>query len=221
MEIWTLGPLTEADRLRGKRPSQQIQAYIVSGGDRPSRAGGERNEIDGWSPDGRSLMFGRPPEFMAEAGLPKAIHIVDLKTKQVSTLPHSEGLFAPRWSRDGRHVVAAPLDQRKLMIFDFKTAEWRDLAGAGISVGFEGTCRPRCYNAQWSPDGRYVYVEGEGANVVRVALADQRVERVLELADLGPTVKDFTFDGLTPDGSVLLTIGSARADLHALEWRVP
>ena len=61
---------------------------------------GERNEVDlEWSPDGRSLMFGRPPDIMAEAGLPKAIHIVDLKTKQVSTLPHSEGLFGPRWSR--------------------------------------------------------------------------------------------------------------------------
>ena len=167
MEIWTPRWSPDGTRIAftGKRPGQPYKAYLVSrdGGVPQQVLAGERNEVDlEWSPDGRSLMFGRPPDIMAEAGLPKAIHIVDLKTKQVSTLPHSEGLFSPRWSRDGRHVVAVPLDGRKLVIFDFKTAEWRDLAGPGIGVGFEGACRPGCNNAQWSPDGRYVYVEGEG-----------------------------------------------------------
>ncbi len=208
----------------GKRPGEPFKAYLVSrdGGVPQQVLGGERNEVDlDWSPDGRSLMFGRPPDNMAEAGLPKAIHVVDLETKQVSTLPRSEGLVSPRWSRDGRHVVAMPLDSSKVMIFDFDTAEWKDLAGPGIGVGFEGACRPQCYNAQWSPEGRYVYVEGAGTNVVRVALADRRVERVLEVGDLGPTVNDFIFDGLTPDRSVLLSIRSESTDIHALEWRVP
>jgi hypothetical protein len=34
--------------------------------------------------------------------------------------------------------------------------------------------------------------------VIRVAPADRRVERVLGVADLGPTVKDFGFDGRPP-----------------------
>ena len=225
MEIWT--PRWSPDRTQiaftGKRPGQPYKAYLVSrdGGVPQQVLGDERNEIDlEWSPDGQSLMFGRPPDTMAEAGLPKAIHIVDLKTKQVSTLPGSEGLYGCRWSPDGRHVVAAPLDSRKEMIFDFETAEWSDLAGPGIGVGFEGACLPACNNAQWSPDGRYVYVES-GSNVLRVTPADRRVERVLGIADLGPTVKDFGFDGLTPDGSVLLVTGSGSSDIHALEWRVP
>ena len=208
----------------GKRPGQPYKAYLVSrdGGVPQQVLAGERNEVDlEWSPDGRSLMFGRLPDNMAEAGLPKSIHIVDLETKQVSTLPHSEGLYGPRWSRDGRHVVAVPLDNTKLVLFDFKTAEWRDLAGPGIGVGFEGACRPPCNNAQWSPDGRYVYAESAGINVFRVAPSDRRVEHVLGLADLGPTVKDFVFDGLTPDGSVLLGTGWGSSDIHALEWRVP
>jgi eukaryotic-like serine/threonine-protein kinase len=208
----------------GKRPGEPYKAYLVSrdGGVPQQVLGGERNEIDlEWSPDGRSLMFGRPPDIMAEAGLPKAIHIVDLKTKQVSTLPHSEGLFGCRWSPDGRHVVAAPLDCRKLVIFDFKTAEWRDLVGPGIGVGFAGACRPPCNNPQWSRDGRYVYVENAGSNVIRVAPVDRRVELVLGVADLGPTIKDFVFNGLTPDGSVLLVTGWGGSDIHALEWRVP
>jgi Tol biopolymer transport system component len=208
----------------GKLPGKPEKAYVVSheGGAPEQVLPGERNEVDvDWSPDGGSLMFGRLADAIGEAGLPKAIHIVDLKTKQVSTLPQSEGLFSPRWSPDGRHVVAMPLDGRKLMIFDFETAEWNDLAGPGIGVGFSDACRPLCNNPQWSMDGRSVYVQNLGTDVLRVALADRRVERVFEGADLGPTVKGFNFDGLTPDGALLLATFSLSSDIHALEWRVP
>jgi Tol biopolymer transport system component len=141
MEIWTprWSPDGTQIAFTGKRPGQPYKAYLVSqdGGVPQQVLGGERNEVDlEWSPDGRSLMFGRPPDLMAEAGLPKSIHIVDLETKQLSTLPRSEGLFGPRWSPDGRHVVAAPLDCRKLMIFDFETAHGatsRDLESAWAS----------------------------------------------------------------------------------------
>jgi Tol biopolymer transport system component len=210
----------------GALPGKPEKAYVVSseGGAPEQVLPGERHEVDvDWSPDGRSLIFGRPPDGMAEPGLPKAIHLVDLKTKQVSTLPHSQGLFAPLWSPDGRRVVAMPLDASKLMIFDVETAEWNDLAGPGIGLGFAGACRPHCHGAQWSPDGRYVYVSNLGTQVtevLRVAVADRRVERVLGLADLGPTVKSFDFTGLTPDGSLLLVINSGISDIHALEWRV-
>ena len=213
MEIWTprWSPDGTQIAFTGKRPGQPYKAYLVSrdGGVPQQVLGGERNELDlEWSPDGRSLMFGRPPDIMAEAGLPKAIHIVDLETKQVSTLPRSEGLFGPRWSPDGRHVVAVPLDNSKLVIFDFKTAEWRDLAGPGNRCGLRGRLSSRVQQrpmvARWA-----IRVRRErGSNVVRVALADRRVERVLGVADLGPTVKDFVFDGLTPDGSLLLVTGS-------------
>jgi WD40 repeat protein len=208
----------------GKRPGKPYKAHVVSheGGAPEQVLPGERNEVDlDWSPDGRSLMFGRPPDIMAEPGAAKAVHIVDLKTKQLSTLPHSEGLFSPRWSPDGRHVVAMPLDGRKLMLFDFETAEWSDLAGPGIAGDLVDACRPVCNNPRWSRDGRYVYVQS-GSNVMRVAVADRRAERVLGFADLGPIVQDFNFDGLTPDGALLLTaVGRWSSDIHALKWRVP
>jgi hypothetical protein len=66
-----------------------------------------------------------------------------------------------------------------------------------------------------------VYVQNLGTDVLRVALADRSVERVLGVADLGPTIKDFGFDGLMPDGSLLLQTGSWSSDIHALEWRAP
>jgi Tol biopolymer transport system component len=212
----------------GILPGKLSKAYVVSheGGAPEQVLPGERNEVDlDWSPDGRSLMFGRPPDAQVEAGLPKAIHVVDLKTKQLSTLPQPERLFAPRWSPDGRHVAAMTLDGRKLMIFDFETAAWSDFAGSGIGAGFQGACRPICHNPRWSPDGRYVYVQNgyvqAAPSVARVALADKRVEQVLGVADVGPTVRGIDFEGLTPDGSVLLRSVSRSSDIHALEWRMP
>ena len=56
-------------------------------------------------------------------------------------------------------------------------------------------------------------------DLLRVAVADLRVERVVGAADL-PNV-NVSFDGLTPDGSVLLATYPMSSDIHALEWQVP
>jgi hypothetical protein len=48
--------------------------------------------------------------------------------KEVSTLPDSENLFSPRWSPDGRYIVGRPSDSRSLMLFDFATQKWQEIA---------------------------------------------------------------------------------------------
>jgi len=86
----------------GKRPGEPWRIYLVgAGGGAPQTVlDSGRNQADPtWSPDGRSLMFGHPPDYMAEPTLPKAIRVVDLRTREVSTLPGSEGLFSPRLYR--------------------------------------------------------------------------------------------------------------------------
>ena len=44
--------------------------------------------------------------------------ILNLNSKQFTLLPHSEGLFSPQWSPNGRYVVAKPQSQPKLLLFD-------------------------------------------------------------------------------------------------------
>jgi len=163
MEFWDAhwSPDGKEIAFVGKLPGEPYQAYVVprdGGAPRPVLPDG-RNQIDlDWSPDGRSLMFGRPPDSMAKE-VERAIHIVDLKSNQVATLPGSEGLFSPRCSPDARRVVTMPGDQHKLVLFDFKAAAWRDLAGPGIGAGLADVCLPFCHNPQWSLDGRHVYFE--------------------------------------------------------------
>ena len=59
----------------------KLQVVSSSGGAVRQLIPGNRQEIDvSWSPDGQALMYGRPPDVLAEAGMPKAIYILDLKT---------------------------------------------------------------------------------------------------------------------------------------------
>jgi hypothetical protein len=64
-------------------------------------------------------VFGGVPWLEGGAPGSAAIHMLDLKTRQVSTLSGSEGLYSPHWSPGGRYIVAMSLDSPKLMLFDF------------------------------------------------------------------------------------------------------
>jgi WD40 repeat protein len=81
-----------------------------------------RREMDPtWSPVGKRIAFGRLA--FAED---QDIEVLDLQPHQVSVLPGSQGIFSPRWSPDGRFLVAVGSDSRKLVLFDFQTQKWTD-----------------------------------------------------------------------------------------------
>ncbi len=67
-----------------------------------------------WAPDGNSLVF-------ASAEVPHApIYIIDLRSKRVSTVPGSSGLYSPHRSPDGRYIAALTTEHpHRLMLFDF------------------------------------------------------------------------------------------------------
>jgi Tol biopolymer transport system component len=104
------------------RPGKTYTIYVISSeGGAPQEifAGDTHPEIDpSWSPDGDSILFG------GSVGEPRGILRIGLKSKAVSTLPGSEGLFSPQLSPDGRYVSAFPTDMSKLMLYDLKTEKW-------------------------------------------------------------------------------------------------
>ena len=71
-----------------------------------------------WSADGTRIVFGNGP-----ADTDSSIRVLDVNTHQVSTLPGSKGLYSPRWSPDGRYIVAMTFDSRSLMLFDFANSK--------------------------------------------------------------------------------------------------
>jgi Tol biopolymer transport system component len=100
----------------------------------------------GWSPDGNKIVFS------GAGGDPAStIRILDLQSRQISTLAGSKGLFSPRWSPNGRYVAALSSDTSRLHLFDFQAKKWTELAG-GTTGGFPN----------WSKDGHYMYVFSDG-----------------------------------------------------------
>jgi len=203
-----------------KTPGGLSKIYLVSrdGGTPRQVVSEERNETDpGWSPDGNTLVFGRLPDNMAEAFMPKAIHLVDLRTGKISTLPGSEGLFSPHWSPDGRYMEALPLKRDNFMLFDFTTRRWvvlPALLGRLIAT------------AQWSHDSKDIYAQVRAqtlGQIYRVRIADGRVEPVLGSRNVRQaSLGNFGFFySLAIDDSPLVVVRHGVADLYALDWEGP
>ena len=105
--------------LMARYPGQPWQLFLVNAdGGNPERLMREdRNVADpSFSPDGKSITFGGVPDLMGQGNTPRSIEILELSSGRVSELPHSEGLFSPRWSPDGRYIAALALDQQKVML---------------------------------------------------------------------------------------------------------
>jgi serine/threonine protein kinase/Tol biopolymer transport system component len=198
----------------GKLAGKPWKIHLVSaeGGAAQQLTSDDRYEYGPqWSPDGNHLLFGRSRESPSE---PVALHLLDLRTNQVSTLPGSEGLRWPRWSRDGRYVAAYGWypDELNLMLFDFQTQKWEELA-EGV-VGFDN----------WSKDGNYVYYWSPNAlaeGVFRVGIRDRKVERVVSLTEIQSTGIVGFWLGLAPDDSPLLLRDIGTQEIYALDWEAP
>ena len=70
-----------------------------------------------------------------------------MQTHAVRTLPGSQGVFAPRWSPDGSHIVALSFGNGKLKLYDVQNEKWTT---PGLHLNDFG------YLA-WSRDSAYVY----------------------------------------------------------------
>jgi eukaryotic-like serine/threonine-protein kinase len=197
-------------------PGKPKKIYSVSseGGTPEPMIPGEQNQWDpGWSPDGTRLVFAS--NRVAEASTSAmALHLLDLRTQQVSTLPGSEGLYSPRWSPDGNHIAALKVGTEFLWLYDLKTQKWEELAKVG--VGFPS----------WSQDGNYIYFDDipfqRESGFFRIGIRDRKVERIIGLKGLLYQYESLDFwTGLTPDDSLLAEKTIGHQEIYALDRESP
>ena len=209
MERWS--PDDRRILVMARQPGTAYRIFTVSsdGGDLQPLLEESRNQADpDWGPDGRSVVFGRPPDYAAEATAPKDIRILDVDTRKVSVLPESTGMFSPRWSPDGRYIAAMTLDQHRLMVFDRKSDKWSPVAEGLI------------HNPVWSRDGKALYfqqLQDDEVPIFRVSIADRHLERICG-HNVAPSADSIEFWGLAPDGGPIGSFLFYAADVYGLRW---
>jgi serine/threonine protein kinase/Tol biopolymer transport system component len=167
-----------------------------------------------WSADGNSVVFSTAPlVFDRGASTKSTIQIMDLRSRQISTLPSSEGFYSPRWSPDGRYIAALQADSNTLRIFDLSSQKWSELGKIGAAY------------PNWSLDSKYIYfrsVPEDRAWLCRLRIADAKLERLGSLKDIRETgVFGWWWVGLTPDGSPLLLRDIGTEEIYALDVDLP
>jgi serine/threonine protein kinase/Tol biopolymer transport system component len=192
----------------GFATSQNAKMYVVSAdGGTPRELIPENpgDKLDAqWSPNGSRILFANGP-----ANPSSNVYILDIATNKTSTLPGSAGLYSPRWSHDGRYIVAMNSDSRVLMLFDFQTQKWQELAR--VTMGFPN----------WSKNSDYVYFlhEENEPSVMRVRLLDHKVERVADLKNFRQAGYWSVWLGMDPDDSPLLLRNTGTQEVYALDWQ--
>ncbi len=203
----------------GALPGKPWKVYLISkdGGSPQSLASTteETQEADpSWSPDGNTLAFGHSG-FGSD---PALIELFDVQTHQISQLPGSDGFFGPRWSPDGRYIVALSQDGNKLMLCNVKDHQWRQLDMKLNSFGY----------LAWSHDSAYVYFDTilkSDSGYYRVRISDARLEKLADLSKIKGFPIQFgangTWTGLGPGDVPLLARDISTQEIYAFDLQLP
>jgi Tol biopolymer transport system component/DNA-binding winged helix-turn-helix (wHTH) protein len=200
--------------LMAREPGHAWQIYLTGsdGGDLQPLLKEQRNAGDpSWSPDGKQLVFGRVNDAMGKENAPRKLQILHLDSGQVEAVPASDGLFSPRWSPDGRYILALSLDQRQVRLFNVASQTWTTLP---VSSGADPI---------WAADSRSVFVHASldpDQPIDRIWIPDGRVQQIVRLADSRENdAVDYVFGGLTPDDRPLIRARIFTGNFYSLDLK--
>jgi len=157
-----------------------------------------------WSPDGNSLVLNCAED---QSGEKISLYILDLRTRQMSSIPGSDGFVRPSFTPDGRSVVAN--DKHQISLFDLGQQKWRTL------VAIENPFQPT-----FSRDGRYIYfvTEGKTESIFRLRVTDSKLEKV---ASRERSSDPHPWFSLAPDDSPMIVRDMSTSEIYALDWEAP
>lgn len=193
----------------GHVPGRHWQIYMIEatgGSPRAVKADDPFDQgVPSWSADGRFLVFGELRNRRPDAEM--VIRILDLYSNTESVLMGSKGKWSPRWSPDGRYILAQTSDFQQLDLFDCDAKSWRVLV------------RQASNDATWSLDGKFVHFQAtteQERSLWRVEVESGNAERLAVQPDF-----DYSWSGVAPDGSPLTLRALKSEEIYALDLRLP
>jgi Tol biopolymer transport system component len=159
-----------------------------------------------WFPDGKKIAF----NYFPYPGQPLRIRVLDLDTRQVSTMPGADGYFFPLWSPDGKYLVAVAENPARMVLYSVETGKWKDLHTFEAPWGW----------LVWAKDSKSIYMSyllGKNG-IYNLTVPDGQWTKVTGLEAVNPEDLD-AFLSLTPDGQPAMMSRTGVAQLYLLHWK--
>jgi len=201
----------------GATPGKPWKVFLIAkdgGSPQPVTSDETAEQDPTWAADGKTLAFGHNNPFLSEKTF---IELFNLQTHQISQLAGSQGIASPRWSPDGRYIIAISYDGNKLMLYDAKAERWRQLDIKLQSFGY----------LAWSQDSAYVYFDtflSSDAGYFRVRISDSKLERLADLKKVRQYPDQFgpgSWTGLAPGENFILPRDISTQEIYAFDLQLP
>ena len=202
----------------GGFPGKPWQVFLISkdGGSPQVLTSAAAQETDpSWSADGNTLAVGHHDLTQSAQTY---IELYDLKTHQSSQLPGSQGFFGPRWSPDGRYIIAITASgNNNLMLYETKTQKWRQVNTKQSFFGY----------LSWSRDSNSIYFDTvlqPDAGFFRLRVNDGKIENIADLTKLRTYADQFgpgSWTGLAPGEILILPRDISTQEIYAFELQLP
>ena len=153
---------------------------------------------------------------VSSSSCPVGVYILDLKTHQRSIVPGSDQLLWPKWSPDGRRLVAqSAKSEGSIMIYDFSTGKWSELIPAPGRSGVS--------YLQWSRDSKAIYykVAGPAPGIYATRIADHQTEKLADLTGIATTGTNWQWAAVDPNGNPLILRLMHMDEIYALDVDLP
>jgi eukaryotic-like serine/threonine-protein kinase len=193
--------------------SEIYRVSVESGAPEKLTAEGFMEVLPSWSPDGKSIYFNDYPI----AGHFR-IRILDLETRKVSTMPDSDGYYAPAWSPDGQYLAGIHNPPKSLAIYSVKTQQWKQLKIFEHDWSF----------FVWAPDSKSLYFmrdpmavgSGEQTGIYQLTLADGKWELFTKFTGMNPQIEGTQeFVSITPEGNIATMSDTSVAQIYQMKWK--
>lgn len=200
----------------GARPGHPWNIFLIpaAGGPAQQITNGAVADLDAtWSPDGAALAYGQ----MRQAGSKQiySIQLLDVASRRSTPLVGTDGICCPRWSPDGRFLLASHADDSDLLVYEFATKKWNVVAKGLGPIGY----------MEWTTDSKNVLFdtfEGETSAFYRLRLSDPRLETIVNISNVRRYYGQFgPWSGMAPDGSPLLVRDVSNEEVYALDLQLP